>query len=225
MHCGSSSRRRGLVCSVWLWYFLIVLTCIFRQKSGPIKRLAWSGSNLFGILMVSLKDFFLHFSGLKLSHQNKIFLNKNICCGYSKEPSQWDDSFEHPKHMLKLMGKKIFTIIYAQMFCLSKHMIFDKVNFNDKEYVNYPACTVLTAGFIKICSVLYQDMFCSLSNFYLVENDCRNREHGFHPTSDCRFFLLCYKSWSTVQICPHGTIVNPLTKKCDIPWPDNEDCP
>ena len=33
-------------------------------------------------------------------------LNQNICCGYSKEPSQWDGSFEHPKHMIKLMGKK-----------------------------------------------------------------------------------------------------------------------
>ena len=28
-----------------------------------------------------------------------LFLNQNICCGYSKEPSQWDGSFEHPKHM------------------------------------------------------------------------------------------------------------------------------
>ena len=26
------------------------------------------------------------------------------------EPSQWDGSFKHPKHMLKIMGKKIFTI-------------------------------------------------------------------------------------------------------------------
>ena len=24
---------------------------------------------------------------------------------------QWDGYFEHPKHMLKLMGKKIFTIL------------------------------------------------------------------------------------------------------------------
>ena len=38
-----------------------------------------------------------------------LFLIQNICCGYSKEPSQWDGSFEHPKHMIKLMGKKIFT--------------------------------------------------------------------------------------------------------------------
>ena len=40
-----------------------------------------------------------------------IFLNQNIFCGYTKEPSQEDSSFEHPKHMLKLMDKKIFTIL------------------------------------------------------------------------------------------------------------------
>ena len=28
-----------------------------------------------------------------------LFVNQNICCGYSKEPSRWDGSFEHPKHM------------------------------------------------------------------------------------------------------------------------------
>ena len=40
-----------------------------------------------------------------------LFLNHNICCGYSKEPSQWDGSFERPKQMLKLMYKTIFTIL------------------------------------------------------------------------------------------------------------------
>ena len=40
-----------------------------------------------------------------------LFLNQNICCGYSKEPSQWDGPFEHPKHVLKLMGEKIFTLL------------------------------------------------------------------------------------------------------------------
>ena len=42
-----------------------------------------------------------------------LLLNQNICCGYSKELSQiqWDGSFEHPKHMLKQMGEKIFTIL------------------------------------------------------------------------------------------------------------------
>ena len=50
-------------------------------------------------------------SGLHIrEHIGKLFsllLIQNICCGYSKEPSQWDSSFEHPKHMFKFMGKKI----------------------------------------------------------------------------------------------------------------------
>ena len=40
-----------------------------------------------------------------------LFFNQNICCGYSKGLSQWDDSFEHQKHMPKIMGKKMFTIL------------------------------------------------------------------------------------------------------------------
>ena len=53
---------------------------------------------------------------VKSVHQKIIFLflNQKICCGYSKVPSQWDGSFEHPKHMLKLMGKKIFTTLHSK---------------------------------------------------------------------------------------------------------------
>ena len=40
-----------------------------------------------------------------------LFLNQSIYCGYSKEPSQCDGSFEHQKHMLKVMGKKILKIL------------------------------------------------------------------------------------------------------------------
>ena len=40
----------------------------------------------------------------------EFFFTQNICCGYSKELSHWDSSFEHPQHMLKLMGKQILTI-------------------------------------------------------------------------------------------------------------------
>ena len=52
-----------------------------------------------------------------------LFLNQNICCWYSKEPSQQDGSFERPKHVLKLMGKKIFAIfmmkicVFLNLFC------------------------------------------------------------------------------------------------------------
>ena len=39
-----------------------------------------------------------------------IFLssNLNICFGCSKEPSQWDGSFEYPQHMFWLINKKIY---------------------------------------------------------------------------------------------------------------------
>ena len=43
-----------------------------------------------------------------------LFLKQNICCRYSKEPSQWDGSFEYPKHMLKLIGKEINAILGSQ---------------------------------------------------------------------------------------------------------------
>ena len=41
-----------------------------------------------------------------------LILNQNICCDYSKGPSQQDSSLEHPKYMFKLMGKKLLVIIY-----------------------------------------------------------------------------------------------------------------
>ena len=40
-----------------------------------------------------------------------LFLNQNICCVYSKEPSHREGSSEHPKHMFKLMDKKIIAIL------------------------------------------------------------------------------------------------------------------
>ena len=59
-------------------------------------------------------------SGLQIRVRNWIlfflFLNQNICCGYSKESSQWDGSFEHPKHMFKLMDKKIIEILRLLFF-------------------------------------------------------------------------------------------------------------
>ena len=44
------------------------------------------------------------------------FLIRNICCWYSKEPSQRDGSFEHQKHMFELMDKKIITFFLPNIF-------------------------------------------------------------------------------------------------------------
>ena len=47
------------------------------------------------------------------SKNNFIFFNQNICW-YTKEPSHWDGSFEHPKQMLKLMNKEMFMILNSK---------------------------------------------------------------------------------------------------------------
>ena len=57
-----------------------------------------------------------HFAIAGLSNRNVIFLflNQNICCGCSN--TQWDGSFKHPKHIIKIKGKKIFTILRWNRF-------------------------------------------------------------------------------------------------------------
>ena len=65
---------------VWLWWAPVTCTCKLILRPG------------LKLWVCTKKLFFL-------------FLNQNICCGYSKEPCQWDNSFEHPKHVLKLMSR------------------------------------------------------------------------------------------------------------------------
>ena len=47
-----------------------------------------------------------------------LFLNQNICCGYSKEPSHGDGSFEHPELMFRLIGKKLINILCTKLFLI-----------------------------------------------------------------------------------------------------------
>ena len=42
-----------------------------------------------------------------------LFINQNICCVFSFEPSQWRGYFEHPKQMLKFKDKKIFSFFQS----------------------------------------------------------------------------------------------------------------
>ena len=56
------------------------------------------------------------------------FLNQNICCGYSKEPSQWDCSFEDPKHVLIAWQEKNCNFC-TNKFCLTGPMDHFCMNF------------------------------------------------------------------------------------------------
>ena len=37
-----------------------------------------------------------------------------LCCGFSKGLSPLEGFLEHPKHMLQLKGKKIFTVLSSK---------------------------------------------------------------------------------------------------------------
>ena len=52
----------------------------------------------------------------RVGNHNLIFLllNPKIFCGYSKEQSPGDGSFEHSKHMFKLKDKKILRNLHSK---------------------------------------------------------------------------------------------------------------
>ena len=56
-----------------------------------------------------------------------LFLIQNICCWYS------EGSFEHPKHMFKLMVKKIFTILRSNLK-KNLNLCFDRLKAKEEEW-------------------------------------------------------------------------------------------
>ena len=64
---------------------------------------------MVGSLFEARNDKYMYHAGLQIrvciGKLFSLFLMQNICCGYSKEP------FEHPKHMFKLLDKKIIKLL------------------------------------------------------------------------------------------------------------------
>ena len=63
-------------------------------------------SNIYLAEVIKTLSFRPLIKSAKSKKQIFLFLNQNICCGYSK-----DCSFEHAKQIIKLMDKKIFRIL------------------------------------------------------------------------------------------------------------------
>ena len=84
------------------------------KKIYQSKCLFYHGQMKFGVLLISMKPRPLDRSA-NLRISLLISQPKHMLC-VLKEPSQWDGSFEHPKHMIKLMGKKKITILHSKSF-------------------------------------------------------------------------------------------------------------
>ena len=54
-----------------------------------------------------------------------------LCCGYSKESSQWDDSFEYPQHKVWLDNKKDIVVKRAVDPSLSGLLVSNEQHYDD----------------------------------------------------------------------------------------------
>ena len=85
-----------------------------------------------------------------------LFLKQNICCGFSKEPSQSDGSFEHPKHLIghlirhpkhmsELIGNDIITIL-----CTKSLLICTYLNSTKAVWPYHPYCLVTLPDSVSV---------------------------------------------------------------------------
>ena len=95
----------------WSWYEIWKLNWL--SDFRDVWKSWWTDNQVIGILRASDTSVY----GKLFS----LFLIQNICCGYSKEPSQWDGSFMHPQHMLKWLVRKLLKF-YAHKISLSGPM-------------------------------------------------------------------------------------------------------
>ena len=91
-------------------------TCLKVTFNGTVLSCVWNGSS-----WRQGYKFLRHAANRppdKIAYGKLLFLDQNICCGYSKEPSHCDGSCEHSKHMFKLMDKQIMTIFrWNALYC------------------------------------------------------------------------------------------------------------
>ena len=100
------------------WHWPLDKSVKFKKKKKYISLLS-TGSTQEDLSQHDWKKCWLGHKLLSQIEQklSSYFLTQTSrCYGYSKKLPQWDGSFEHPKQMLKLRDKKLFTI-YAENFC------------------------------------------------------------------------------------------------------------
>ena len=113
-----------------------------------------------------------------------LFLNQNICCGNSKEPSQWDGSFEHPKTYVKTDG-------YANIY-----------NFALKMFVYLNLCTLYES-----CPSIHGIVGHHPYFRHILDADtCTCSNYGLH-IFDIRCLHVLWKMASKKQNPPHTLLI------------------
>ena len=82
-------------CKLKIWISIYSINQIYEIIFDPTPLVILIKRNISFVTVV------LDQSGSETREHNVLFFNQNICCGYSKEPSQCDGSFKNPKHPFK----------------------------------------------------------------------------------------------------------------------------
>ena len=139
-----------------------------------------------------------------------LFLSQIICCGYSKVPSQWDGSFECPKHICLDLLIRNECQFYSQNLHLSgPKLSVHNLSISNKSFGHSGLWNSLI-GFWGLCAC---SLFCTvvlsvLSSFAIIS--LKKRE---------LVALLCALTvvWLLV-LCVSSSQCHGLVCECDISW-------
>ena len=118
-----------------------------------------------------------------------LFLNQNICCGCSKEPSRWDGSFEHPKHMLSLMDKKIIAIL-RKLYLLNWPYVMPYCKWDRISWNSTPNCDFINTNLLAITHYIFQILFLKLVF------------HELRPIHLCHQKVMCWRNYASKNVSP-----------------------
>ena len=137
---------------------------------------AISSNLLFKFHHSDKRNFLCYIAGLQLNvcsmTKKFLVLNQNTFCGFSKEPSHWDGSFEHQKLMFELRNKKIFTILHTKVFtilgtifCINK--VQGHPDRNQSGWNNPPVHKFYTCSCIEHCGFFAVKKYISRAPTYM----------------------------------------------------------
>ena len=129
-----------------------------------------------------------------------------------RRSSHWDGSFEHPKYMLKLIGKKIFTIVR------SKILFIQTISFVSQVPSSYH-----TLSFLESSECRYSLWNFLLDNSPVVDHSlCGNMllcfKVSYEPQHEISNNVVCATSKGTDQPAHSRRLIRAFTRRLNIQW-------
>ena len=125
---------RNMLIGVLSFYWIIFEWEHFNEVANYPMKMNTKTENSTPLIIDLAKEIKYSYGSVKQNFKSKTMtinwlLSLNICCGYSKEPSHWDGSFEYPQHKFWMRNDKInlrLTVSYLEGW-LKRNSIFTNI--------------------------------------------------------------------------------------------------